>query len=125
MPRGGVRVEGLNRVTRALQGLGLDVEDLVGAFGAIADQAVDRIQAHVPKRSGALASDIRGNKSKNKAVVRAGRAAIPYAGPINYGWPKRGIEAAGFMQKGDEEMQPIAAQLLADEIDKRVRARGL
>jgi hypothetical protein len=122
---GGVRVEGLTKVTRALKGLGLDVDDLKDAFATIADEAVERVKRYVPHRSGRLAGDVRGNRAQSKAVVRAGRASIPYAGPVNYGWPARGIEPAEYMQKGDQEMQPIAVRRLEEEIEHRIRIRGL
>lgn len=125
MPEVGFRVEGLNAVVRDLQRLGLDVEDLKGAFSRIAAEGAQSASAHAPKRSGALAADVRGNRAKSKAVVTAGRARIPYAGAINYGWPRRNIRAAGFMQKADEEMQPKAIQLLEDEINHKIRERGL
>ena len=125
MAGGGVRVEGLTKVTRALKGLGLDVDDLKEAFATIATEAVDCVKQHVPRRSGRLAEDVRGNRAQSKAVVRAGRASVPYAGPINYGWPARGIEPAEYMQKGDQEMQPIAVSRLEEEIEHRIRVRGL
>lgn len=125
MPQGGVRVEGLNRVVRALQGLGLEVEDLVNAFTAIATEAAQRAARHVNSRSGRLAGNIRGSKSKNKAVVRAGGAAVPYAGPINYSWPARHIAGQQFLQKADQEMQPIAVQKLELDLEAAIARKGL
>ena len=121
----GFQVQGLSQVVRALKALGLDVDDLKGAFGEIASEGAQAAARHAPKRSGRLAGDIRGNRAQSKAVVTAGRARIPYAGPINYGWPARNIAASGFMQKADEEMQPKAVQRLEDEINKQIRAKGL
>ena len=43
----------------------------------------------VPKRSGALAKTIRAAGLQSSAEVRAGRASVPYAGPIHFGWPNR------------------------------------
>lgn len=121
----GFRVEGLSSVVRGLQALGSDVEDLKDAFAAIAREAAERAAAAAPRKRGALAADIRGNRAKSKAVVTAGRSSIPYAGPINYGWPARGIEAAGFMQAADAQMGPRALVLLETEINRKIRERGL
>ena len=93
--RTGTKVEGLNQVVRALQQMGVEVEDLKAAFSKIADRAAQVASDAAPKKSGRLAADIRGNRAKSKAVVTAGRASVPYAGPINYGWPKRNIAPAG------------------------------
>lgn len=123
--RGGLRVTGLSQVVRALKDLGLDVDDLKDAFGAIAKEAADRASRHAPRRSGRLSGDIRGNRAQSKAVVTAGRSSVPYAGPINYGWPARGIAANPFMQRADEEMQPRSIELLEDGINTAIRRRGL
>lgn len=123
--RAGFRVEGLTQVVRALQQMGVDVDDLKDAFSKIADEAAQVASSFAPRKSGRLAGDIRGNRAKSKAVVIAGRASVPYAGPINYGWPKRGIAPAHFMQRADQAMQPRALQTLEDEINRKIRERGL
>lgn len=123
--RAGFRVEGLTQVVRALQQMGVDVDDLKGAFSKIADDAAQAAASFAPRKSGRLAGDIRGNRAKSKAVVTAGRSSVPYAGPINYGWPKRGIEPAGFMQRADQVMQPRALDALEDEINRAITRRGL
>lgn len=121
----GVRVEGLTRLVRELEGLGLEVDDLKDVFADIASQGAERAAAYAPQKSGALAGSVRGNRAKSKAVVRAGRASVPYAGAINYGWPRRGIAPSGFMQKADEEMRPRALAMLEDGIRSAIRRRGL
>lgn len=125
MAGGGIRVENLTRTVRQLKALGLDISDLKDAFAAIAAEAAAVVTRHVPRRSGAIAGSVRGNRAQSKAVVRAGKAAVPYAGPINYGWPARGIAPSLFMQKGDEEMKPKAARRLEDEISAAIVRRDL
>lgn len=138
---GGVRVEGLNRVVRDLQSLGLELDDLKDAFAEIASEGARLASSFAPKRSGALAASVRGNRAKNKAVVAAGKARVPYAGPINYGWPEGqrnlrakprrrggwpiGIQPSEFMQRADEAMQPRALAELDRAIVKRIQERGL
>lgn len=122
---GGVRVEGLNRLVRDLQALGLDVDDLKDVFSDIAAEGARLASSFAPRRTGALAASIRGNRSKNKAVVAAGRAKVPYAGAINYGWPRRGIEASLFMQRADEVMRVRAVEMLDDGIKRKINERGL
>lgn len=125
MAQTGVRIEGLSKAVRNLKALGLDVEDLKGAFSRIAAEAAQRVTRHVPHRSGRLAASVRGNRAQSKAVVTIGRASVPYAGPINYGWPKRNIAAANFIAKTDAEISPVALRLLEDEINKAIRDKGL
>lgn len=125
MAKSGVRIEGLNKVVRALIEMGLEVDDLKDAFAKISQEAASKAAEAAPRRTGRLAGDVRGNRAKSKAVVTAGRASVPYAGPINYGWPARGIEPARFMQKADEQMQPVALRLLEDDINAKLREKGL
>ncbi|HTW15133.1 MAG TPA: hypothetical protein VMF51_08385 [Nocardioides sp.] len=123
--RVGFKVEGLDAVLRDLRRLGLDINDLKDAFAKIAAEGAQKVQTRIPRRSGRLAGTARGNRAKSKAVVRVGSAAVPYAGPINYGWPARSIEPAGFMQDVDQDMRPIAVQRLEDDINAKIRQRGL
>ena len=120
------RVSGIRDLVRDLQRLGLTVDDLKGAFGAIAAKGAKTAESLAPKRSGALAASVRGNRAKNKAVIAAGFARrVPYAGPIEFGWAKRGIKPSGFMRRTDALMEPVALTELDREIDKAIRARGL
>lgn len=121
----GIRVTGLTSVVRALQALGLEVDDLKDAFSKIAREGAASAARYAPRRTGRLAGDIRGNRAKSKAVIAAGRASVPYAGPINYGWAKRNIAPSGFMQKADEDMKPRSLQMLEQEINTQIRKRGL
>lgn len=120
-----VRVEGLSRLVRELEGLGLEVDDLKDVFSKIAADAVPVYAKHAPVRTGRLRADFRGNRAKSKAVVRVGRASVPYAKPINYGWPARNIAPADFVAAGDREMQPRALRELEAGIRNAIRRRGL
>lgn len=119
------RIDNLNSVVRALQALGLDVEDLKDAFSEIARFGAVEAARFAPKLTGRLAGDVRGNRAKAKAVITAGRVRVPYAGPINYGWAKRGIAPSGFMQKADKAVQPYALRRLEADINRSIRRRGL
>lgn len=123
--RVGTRVEGLNALVRDLRALGLETEDLKAAFAKIAERGAQLAAQLAPRRTGRLAADIRGNRATSKAVVTAGRRSVPYAGPINYGWPARNIAPSLFLQRTDQTLAPSAVQLLEDEINHQIRIRGL
>lgn len=122
---GSVRVDGLNQTLTALQRFGVEAGDLKDVMSAIADEGAQLASSFAPKRSGRLSSSIRGNKAKAKAIVIAGRARVPYAGAINYGWPNRGIRPALFMQRADAALAPKAVQMLEAGIDQLIRREGL
>lgn len=122
---GSVKVEGLNKTLTALQRLGVEVGDLKDAMGEISAEGARLASGFAPKRSGRLAATVRGNKAKAKAVVIAGRARTPYAGAINYGWPKRNIKPALFMQKADAALAPKAVKMLENGLDNAISRVGL
>jgi len=125
MASGGVQVTGLNKVVRDLQTLGLELNDIKDAFAKIAAEGARVASSFAPRRTGALQASVRGNRAKNKAVVAAGRARVKYAGPINYGWPKRNIKPALFMQRADTVMRPKALNELEKSIERKIRQKGL
>ena len=124
-PSGGIRIDGLSHVVRALLSMGLEVDDLKDAFAPIAAEGARIAAREAPKLTGTLAGDVRGNRARSSAHVAAGRASVPYAGPINYGWAKHNIKASGFMQKADQEWQPYSLRRLEQEINSQIRRRGL
>ncbi len=89
--KGQVRVEGVREVQRALKQLEADAADLKTAHMAVSSQLVPGIAQRTPRRTGALASSWQPGATKTRARLTSTRR---YAGVIEYGWPKRGIEPA-------------------------------
>ncbi len=119
-----IRVEGLPQLMRDLKRLGIDIEDLKTAMAKLADMGAQAALSHVPRRSGALAGSIRGNRAKSKAIVSAGRGKTSeYAGVINYGSPR--ISAQPFMQQADRDVSPRIVPTLSADIDRLIREKGL
>ncbi|MFB6726793.1 hypothetical protein ACFCV3_41880 [Kribbella sp. NPDC056345] len=121
----GVRVDGLKKLVRELEGLGADIADLKDAFGNIAKRGATVTAGFVPSLTGRLKATVRGNRAKNKAVVTVGRATRPYAGIVNYGWEARNIAPAEFTRKTDDVMQPVAVSEITDSLQQIIRKRGL
>jgi hypothetical protein len=123
--KGSVSIEGLNQKIKALQELGVELDDIKEVFAEIAKDGAELASSFAPVKSGALSGTARGNRAKNKAVVTVGRARVPYAGAINYGWPARNIAPALFLQKADEEMADRAPKMLEDGIARLIAEREL
>jgi hypothetical protein len=81
-----------------------------------------------PVRSGALASTITPSSSLTGAVVRAGSSkgrTKYYAGPIHFGWPKRGISPHPFLFRAAFDrreqyaalFQELLSRLIADKVN--------
>ena len=75
----------------------------------------DTARPEIPVRSGRLTGTLRTTGTMRGGVVRMGRKAVPYAGPIHFGWPNRPAPARGW--RGG----PIAPNpFLYEAMDKRV-----
>lgn len=94
-----VVVEGLNQTVRTLKQFGVSVEDLKEGNKQISSKVAKDAIAIAPRLTGNLASSIKGTAQQRKAVITAGGQRVPYAGPIEYGWPVRNIEARPYLRK--------------------------
>jgi hypothetical protein len=120
-----VKIAGLKELVRDLEKTGVQIADLKAAFGGIAEEARSLAAGFAPRRSGRLAASLRSSTAKNYATVTAGGASAPYAGPINYGWPKRNITGSGFMQKADASIRPRVLGDLVRAVDRLLREKDL
>lgn len=57
----------------------------------------------VPRQSGKLGRSIRANASIKRGVVAAGRASLPYAGPIHFGWAAHNISPQPFIYEAADK----------------------
>jgi phage gpG-like protein len=120
-----LKVDGLRQLTRDLEAAGVQVADLRAAFGGIAKEAATLAAGFAPRRSGRLAASIRASSAKNYATVSAGNSRVPYAGAINYGWRRRNITGASFMQRADVAIRPHVLSDLVTAVDKLLRDKDL
>jgi len=103
----GVQVEGLRELRRGLRQLGEDTADLKDANAAAAAIVAAAAAVRSPRRTGRLAASLKGNRAVGRATVRAGGAAVPYAGPIHWGWPARHIDGQPFVVDAAQDTQPV------------------
>ena len=111
-------VTGLRELVRNLEKIGADAADMKQVFVAIGELVQADAAALAPRRSGRLSASIKPTKTKNKAAVRAGSARVPYAGAINYGWPKRGIGAKNFLQRAINANSEKAVHMMDEGLGK-------
>lgn len=117
----GIRVEGTRRLRRTLRQAGDDLGNLKEAHANAAEIAARASEALAPKRTGALARTIRGSGTKTAGVMRAGRASVPYAGPIHWGWAARNISPQPFLSDGATNSQGRWLPVYEKAIDDAVR----
>lgn len=103
--RAGVSVAGARELRRSLKAAGVELDSLKAAHDEAARYVAARAEAAAPRRTGALASTMRGSGTKGRASVRAGYARIPYGPPIHWGWPARNIPANPWVLETAESTQ--------------------
>lgn len=127
---GGAYITGLRETIRALELLGVEVSDLKGVFHPVADKAAGIIRTHTPVQSGRLRASVKPNNAKNKAIVRAGSARVPYAKAINNGRYNAAngsrTQPTRFMQRADAVLTPtVLAEMVQDGLNELLIKYGI
>ena len=102
-----VQVTGAKELRKALKHMGADLSDLTRTNKAAAEPVAQRAREIVPHVTGRLSRNIRATATRTQGLVAAGGSAVPYAGPIHFGWPARNIQPQPFLydaldQRGDQ-----------------------
>jgi len=83
-------VVGQRRFVQTMRKAGADMDELKEVNREAAEIALPAVRNLAPRgKTGRLAGSLRVGATKRAGVIRAGRKAVPYAGPINYGWAAR------------------------------------
>lgn len=106
MPAIEVRLDGGRQLRAGLAGIEGGLEDLKAANKEAAGIAAGGAVKRVPVVSNKLAGTIRAAGTKTAGIVRVGTKRVPYAGPINYGWPGRNIAPSFFLNDGAQATEP-------------------
>lgn len=101
-----VTLEGGANLARTLRGAAAALSDLSTSHRAAAGVVASAARARAPRRSGRLASTIRGTGDQDGAAVVVGSV---YAGVQEYGWPARRIPAQPYLNPAAEESTPTWA----------------
>lgn len=120
---GRIQIDGLKETQKALRELGDELKyEMKATHRQAAEVIVQGAKRYVPVRSGKLAASIRAAATMTSGKVRAGSAAVPYAGPIHFGWPKRYIKPQPFiydaMDVRRQEVYDLYAKRIYGLIDK-------
>lgn len=118
--KGAVRVEGVRELQTALRRVEAGAQDMTAAHRAVAARLVPGIAVRTPRRSGRLAASWRPGATKGRARITSTER---YAGPIEYGWPARGIEPARMVRDTVEASADEIRQAYETEI-ARLGARA-
>ena len=92
-----VQLVGYRELRRDLRKMGDEaIAGLKQVNKEAADLVADTARPDIPVRSGRLKGTLRTTGTVRGGVVRMGRKAVPYAGPVHFGWPNRPNAAKGW-----------------------------
>ena len=122
-PSDSVKIEGLSKLQRDLRKLSTDALDLnkeefLETNKRVAEIIIGESKKYVPVLTGALAQSVRNASTKKSAKVRAGNVGVPYAGPIHFGWPSRGIRPNPFFYDAIDSRRDEVRDRYVDLVDK-------
>ena len=129
-PREAIKVEGLSKVQRDLRKLSTDALDLnktefLETNKQVAEIVINETKKYVPVLSGALAASLRNASTKKSAKVRGGSAAVPYAGPIHFGWPSRSIRPNPFIYDAIDSRRDEVRDRYENLVEKLIKKYDL
>jgi hypothetical protein len=121
-----VEVEGASAFRKAATAAGKEaVDDLKKANKAAAEVVKAAAIPLAPVLTGALRSSIRPAGTKTAGIVRAGKARIPWAPVVHWGWAARGIEPRPFMLDALDRRRDEVTERYATQVAEIVRKHGL
>ena len=102
---GSVEIQGIKRLLRDAERVGVAAEDLKELTYRLATPIAALARTLAPHRTGRLASGIKPSRSKRKVMVRVGSAKrLPYAG-VNH-WGRDGSSGPRWLSQAEETMRP-------------------
>lgn len=116
---GQLEIEGLRDVQKAMRSFSDDSRnDMKETHRKAGQLVVDGATRYVPVRTGALLASLRSAPTQRQGRVRVGSAAVPYAGPIHFGWVARRIKPNPFIYEVLDSRRNEVAQIYAQRISE-------
>jgi hypothetical protein len=117
MSQAALQVLGARGLRTTLKQAGLSVQDLKDSHAKVAELVQRGSAPEAPVRSGKLKRSMRSSGTQTAAIVRAGTAAVPYAGPIHWGWEARHIAAQPWIWKEAQDSEPQWLELYMHDLE--------
>ncbi len=121
-----VRVDGARQLRATLKAAGDDLSDLKDVNARTAAKVSAVAVPRVPRRTGMLAATVRPAGTKTAAIIRAGKASVPYAAVIEFGWPGHNIAPQPYVTSAAADTEPEWTGFYEQEIAKILdRVKGV
>jgi hypothetical protein len=118
MATAAVKVDGLDELRKELRRVkDTELDDEMKKIHIeLAREVLAGAEPNVPVRTGALLASLRAAGTVRDAIGRVGKASVPYAPPIHWGHPARGIAANRFLTDAAERLEAD----IVDRYDREV-----
>jgi len=131
--RAAIKIEGLSLFQRKLKALDAEAPKMLKTVQlAAAESALASILPLVPvgtgalgNETGALRASVRAGASRRSGYVKVGSAKVPYAGPIQFGWPAHNIEPQDFLYSGMLRAEPAIVREFVTGLAALLRTVGV
>lgn len=118
---GQLEIEGLRELQKSLRNLTEDSRnEMKETHRRAGEIVIEGARRYVPVRTGALLASMRSAPTQRQGKVRVGSAAVPYAGPIHFGWPARNIKPNPFIYEVLDQRRQEVYALYADRISQLI-----
>lgn len=117
MSRPALQVLGAKGLRRTLKEAGLSVQDLKDSHAKVAKLVETEARPDTPVRTGKLKRSMRSSGTQTAAIVRVGTAAVPYAGPVHWGWEARHIKAQPWVWEEAQHSEPQWLNLYMHDLE--------
>jgi len=118
MPAPIMRVDGARQLRATMKAAGADLSDLTAVNKRTAAIVTAAAGGRVPHRSGQLAATLRPAGTKTAAIVRAGKAAVPYAAVIEFGWPGHNIAPQPYVVEAAHATEPEWTTYYEEQVER-------
>jgi hypothetical protein len=120
-----VSIQGVDEVKTSINNIVREIKSNLGLNKELSINLAQKASAIAPRLTGALASSIVGNGSSERAQIVAGSSAVPYAGVIEYGWPKKNIQAQPYLRTAVNNNMGYIVQKYEESIKNIVKQYNL
>ena len=123
-----IEIEGIRDLARTLRKAGQEgARDMLLAANKEAAKTVEQTaRPLVPQRTGKLVSSLKSSGTARGGVVQVGRMAVPYAGPIHFGWLRRHIRPNPFLFEAMDRRRVEVEEIYQTRLDELLESvRGV
>jgi hypothetical protein len=120
-----ITVEGAKQLQRALRQVEGGMADLKSAHAEAAKIVERQAEAIAPRRSGRLAASVRSAGQARQGIVRAGKAAVPYAAVIHFGYAARNIAPQPYLYDALDARRTEVIATYNSHVNKLIKKNDL